>query len=74
MLQKRMVNMPPALLIGIQVLLGVIAGALGIILATPLTAAAMVMIRMWYVQDVLGDSDAAIDRSPETTSLRGDKR
>jgi len=60
LLQKRMVNMPPALLISMQVLFGVIAGALGIILATPLTAAAMVMIRMWYVHDVLGDPEAEI--------------
>jgi predicted PurR-regulated permease PerM len=60
-LQKRLVNMPPALLISMQVLFGVIAGALGVILATPLTAAGMVMIRMWYVHDVLGDSQAATD-------------
>lgn len=73
MLQNRRVNMPPALLIGMQLLLGVIAGALGIVLATPLTAAAMVMARMWCVQDVLDDSDAAIDRPPATTSVRGDQ-
>ena len=73
MLQKLRVNMPPALLIGMQLLLGVIAGALAIILATPLTAAAMVMVRMWCVQDVLDDSDAAIDRPPATTAVRGDK-
>lgn len=61
LLQKRMVNMPPALLISMQVLFGVVAGVLGVILATPLTAAGMVMIRMWYVHDVLGDSQAADD-------------
>jgi predicted PurR-regulated permease PerM len=36
-----------------QVLLGVLAGILGVIFATPLTAAAMVMVRMWYVEDML---------------------
>jgi len=53
-LQKRIVDMPPALLLAMQVLLGVLAGLLGVIFATPLTAAAMVMIRMWYVEDALG--------------------
>ena len=54
-LQQRMVDLPPALTISMQVLLGVLAGILGIIVATPLTAAAMVMIKMWYVEDLLGD-------------------
>jgi predicted PurR-regulated permease PerM len=31
----------------------VIAGVIGLIMATPLLAAAIVMIRMWYVEDVL---------------------
>lgn len=53
-LQKRILNMPPALLLTMQVLLGVLAGILGVIFATPLTAAAMVMVRMWYVEDALG--------------------
>lgn len=55
LLQQRMVDLPPALIIGMQVLLGFLAGILGVILATPLTAAAMVMIRMWYIEDTLGD-------------------
>ena len=54
-LQRRILEMPPALLLTMQVLLGVLAGILGVIFATPLTAAAMVMVRMWYVEDVLGD-------------------
>lgn len=55
MLQKQMVDLQPALTIGMQVLLGVLAGALGVIVATPLTAVGMVMVRMWYVEDLLGD-------------------
>lgn len=54
-LQQRMVDLPPALTIVVQVLLGVVAGAMGLIFAAPLTAAGMVMIQMWYVQDALGD-------------------
>lgn len=58
MLQKKMVDLPPALTVGAQVLFGYLCGALGVILATPLTAAAMVMVRMWYVEDLLGDRHA----------------
>lgn len=61
LLQQRMVDIPPALTIGMQVLFGVLAGILGVIVATPLTVAAMVMIRMWYVEDMLGDRNAQKD-------------
>lgn len=61
LLQQGMVDLPPALIISMQILLGVLAGGLGIILATPLTAAGMVLIRMVYTEDILGDrqSEAA---------------
>lgn len=54
-LQQKMVDLPPALTIVVQVLLGVVAGAMGLIFAAPLAAAGMVMVQMWYVQDALGD-------------------
>ncbi|MCO5101935.1 MAG: AI-2E family transporter [Burkholderiaceae bacterium] len=55
LLQREMVELPPALTIAMQVLLGVLAGVMGVIVAAPLTAAAMVMTKMWYVEDLLGD-------------------
>jgi predicted PurR-regulated permease PerM len=55
MLQQHMVDLPPALLLTMQVLLGVLAVILGVILAVPLTAAGMIMVKMWYVEDMLGD-------------------
>lgn len=58
LLQQHMADLPPALTISMQVLLGVLAGIVGVIVAAPLTAAAMVMIRMWYVEDLLGDYGA----------------
>ena len=36
-----------------QVLLGMLLGALGVVLAAPLTAAALVLIKMLYVEDAL---------------------
>lgn len=66
-LQKRLVEMPPALLLTMQVLFGVLAGVLGVIMATPLTAAGMVMIRMWYVEDLLHKRPAGADSQAPST-------
>lgn len=57
LLQKRLVDLPPALTVAAQVLFGFLAGALGVIMATPLTAAVMVMTKMWYVEDILQDKN-----------------
>ncbi len=55
LIQKRAVSMPPALLITAQIMLGVLAGAVGVAVATPLAVVAVVLVQMLYVEDVLGD-------------------
>jgi predicted PurR-regulated permease PerM len=63
---QRTVHLPPALSIVGQLILGGIFGVLGFILATPLTAVALVLSQKLYVEDVLGDSmEAGIRRIPE---------
>ncbi|MGE3269472.1 MAG: AI-2E family transporter [Chloroflexota bacterium] len=59
LVQRRTVSLPPGLTITAQVLLGVLLGGLGLALATPLTAAALVLVKMLYVEDVLGDRPGA---------------
>jgi predicted PurR-regulated permease PerM len=54
--EKRAVALPPALTILSQVLLGVLAGGMGLALATPLAAASLVLVQRLYVEDLLGDS------------------
>jgi predicted PurR-regulated permease PerM len=49
LLQSRMVELPPALTIFSLVALGVLLGPVGVILATPLTVVAMVVIKAVYV-------------------------
>lgn len=49
--QQRTVNLPPALTIASQLIMGVLLGAWGILLATPLVAAATVLINKAYVRD-----------------------
>jgi predicted PurR-regulated permease PerM len=51
--QRRTVALPPALTITAQVLLGVSLGSLGLLLATPLAAAALVIVKMLYLRDTL---------------------
>jgi predicted PurR-regulated permease PerM len=53
--QHKAVYLAPALILFAQVLLGVIAGGLGVAVATPLAAALTVAINKLYVEDVLGE-------------------
>ena len=52
-IQRRTVALPPALTIFSQTILGTLFGPLGLILATPVMAAALVLVRMGYVESML---------------------
>lgn len=54
-IQERQVSMAPAYLILAQLLGGLIAGALGVLLATPMAVSITIAIQMLYLQDVLGE-------------------
>jgi predicted PurR-regulated permease PerM len=60
--ERRAIALPPALVMGVQLMLGVLVGAIGVVLAAPLVAVGIVLVRMLYVEDVLGD------RSPPAES------
>lgn len=55
LVQHRSVSLPPALVLFAQVAMGVLAGAPGVLLATPVAATLLVVVQMLYVQDVLGE-------------------
>jgi predicted PurR-regulated permease PerM len=55
LVQDRMVRLPPALLILSMTFIGSLFGPMGIILATPMAAAGLVLISEFYVVDVLKD-------------------
>lgn len=59
-IDRKTVYLPPALTVVAQLSLAVFAGILGVALATPLTAAAVVLVTMLYVQDVLGRTDVKV--------------
>ena len=50
---QKTVDMPPALLLFFQVLLGILQGGIGLLLAAPLLAVIMVIVKELYVHDVL---------------------
>ena len=54
-LMREGVNLPPALTIIAQALMALIFGFLGLLCAVPVLAAAMVAVKMLYVQDVVGE-------------------
>ncbi len=58
LIQKRAVDLPPALIVVFQVVLGILVGPLGLVFATPVLAALVVLVRMIYVEDILGDKKA----------------
>jgi predicted PurR-regulated permease PerM len=52
-IEKKMVSIPPALMLLWQVLLGTFAGIAGLFLATPILAALMVLVTELYIKDKL---------------------
>jgi predicted PurR-regulated permease PerM len=57
LVQRRAVHLPPALTLSAQVILGFLAGFIGLLFATPLVAAGLVLVRMIYVEGILGDRE-----------------
>jgi predicted PurR-regulated permease PerM len=55
LVQRRSVLLPPALTIVTQFLLGEVLGLVGLFVAAPLTVCAVVLLKMLYVEDTLGD-------------------
>ena len=64
---EKTVSIPPALTVISQILMASLLGMLGVLLATPLLAVGMVLVRMLYVEDTLGDSlDQQLEHVPES--------
>jgi predicted PurR-regulated permease PerM len=59
MIQHKAVNLAPALLISLQVLMSLVFGIPGLILAAPLTVVGMVLVKKLYLKGVLGDEEAS---------------
>ncbi|QPH40598.1 AI-2E family transporter [Pedobacter endophyticus] len=49
LIQQKMVNIPPALIISAQMMLGALTGSWGLVLSTPLTVVVIVLIKHLYI-------------------------
>lgn len=65
LVQKKITDIPPVLTIMGQLLLGILAGFWGLLLAVPLVAVVMVLIKMLYIEDVLGDREIDVKGEEE---------
>ncbi len=55
LIEKNRVFLPPAVIIFAQVLLGFTGGILGLAIATPLAAVVVTLVKMLYIEDLLGE-------------------
>ncbi len=58
LIERRTVELPPALTLLALVLAGLLFGWLGLLLAAPATAALLVLVQMVYLEDTLGERKA----------------
>lgn len=54
-IERRVILLPPALAVAVQIFLAVLLGIPGVMLASPLTATIMVLVQTIYIEDILGD-------------------
>lgn len=69
-IERQTVELPPALTIASQLILGVLIGGLGLVLATPVLAVIMVLVQMLYVEDVLGDRNTDVNQKDSESEHR----
>jgi predicted PurR-regulated permease PerM len=67
LVQRQAIEIPPAVLVAIQVSLGLFAGVLGLLLAAPVAAVLLVMMNKVYVRDYLGDRTDDETGTPSTS-------
>jgi predicted PurR-regulated permease PerM len=61
LIQKKMINLPPALTLISQLVMGSVSGALGIVLAVPLLAILLILIDELYVKKINNFQTPALD-------------
>lgn len=61
LLQRRLLSLPPALVLVAQALMGVLGGLVGVIVATPLTLISIVLVQRVYVE-------GRLERAPAVTA------
>jgi predicted PurR-regulated permease PerM len=55
LVQRKAISLPPAFVLGSELIMGLLLGGAGLAFATPLCAVVLVLVNMLYIQDYLGD-------------------
>ena len=53
LIQQKAISLPAALILGAELIMGLLLGGSGLMFATPLAAVALVLVNMLYIEDVL---------------------
>jgi len=69
LIQQNTVDLPVALTITAQLVMGVFIGGIGLVVATPLTLVVVVLVRSLYVHDLLGDRESDAPHVGDTGGL-----
>jgi len=67
-IDQKAVSLPPALLIGVQILMGVLIGAGGVLMATPLLVVVILLVQMLYLQGVFNEPVRLLGTTKRTGS------
>ena len=70
LVQRRAISLPPAFVLGSELLMGLLLGGAGLAFATPLVAAGLVLVNMLYIQDVLGEAGSLPSRKRQGASKK----
>jgi predicted PurR-regulated permease PerM len=55
LVQRRAISLPPAFVLGSELLMGLLLGGAGLAFATPFVAVVLVLVNMLYIEDILGE-------------------
>jgi predicted PurR-regulated permease PerM len=64
LLERRLVHLAPVVVLLAQIVLGLMFGLVGTLLATPLTIIAIIAVQMLYIEDQLGDAATILGQRP----------
>lgn len=61
LVQRKVVHLPPVVTLASEVLMGMVFGAVGVIISVPLAAALLVLVRMLWIEGMLERSAARLE-------------
>ncbi|MBD3367754.1 MAG: AI-2E family transporter [Candidatus Eisenbacteria bacterium] len=70
LIERRAVSLGPAFIISSQIIMGVLYGSLGVLVATPLAAVVIITVQMLYIEDTLGDPVTVLGESHKVEEER----